>query len=101
MILSEDYKNYIGPTLTNAFIDDENITEEIKKFYGEGKNWNGYLWTYKEIFGDKCYGKNFKFEFVGDDGREHKFHGYINDINQYMNPPFITPCNQNPDYWKK
>ena len=29
----------------------------------------------------------------------HFFHGYINDINQYMNPPMSTPTNQNPKYW--
>lgn len=99
MIFCNDYKDYIGPNLIKAILDDEDITDKIKEIYGINKNWNSYLWTYKEVFGDKCYGKNFRFDFKSDDGRDHFFHGYINDINQYMNPPMSTPTNQNPKYW--
>jgi len=100
MIISEHYKNYIGPPLIKAVLNEEDITEDMLKYYGEKKNWNGYLWTFKELFGDQCYGKNYRFEFKSEDGREHYFHGFINDINQYMNPPLHTPVNQDPKYWE-
>ena len=64
-----------------------------KKIYGPDNNWQGYLWTYQEIFGKDCYGKNFRCDFESDDGRKHWFYGFINDIQQYYNPPLATPYN--------
>ena len=49
----------------------------------------------KVMKSEDCYGKNYRFEFKSEDGREHYFHGFINDMNQYMNPPLATPMNQN------
>ena len=37
---------------------------------------------------------NFKCEFKSEDGKDHWFYGFINDINQYFNPPLHTPMNQ-------
>ncbi len=95
MIESEYYKKYKGPNLIRCVFDNEDITEKIKTFYGTNNNWNGKLYTYKEIFGDDSKNKHFKCEFKSDDGREHWFHGFIHDTNQYMNPPLATPINNN------
>jgi len=103
MIHSDHYKNYRGPKLVKAILIspspiggkiDEDITESIKAIYGPECNWQGYLWTYKEAFGENCYGKNFKCEFKSEDGIDHWFYGFINDIDQYFNPPLHTPINQ-------
>lgn len=91
MILSEHYQNYRGPSLTKAILDEKEITNQIQEKYGPNKNWQGYLWTYKELFGSDSYGKNFRCDFISEDGRKHWFYGFINDINQYFNPPLATP----------
>jgi len=104
MIESEYYKAYRGPSLVKVILNEEDITEKIKEKYGENNNWSGFLWTYKELFGSECQGKHFRCDFKGradgddgDDGddrddREYWFHGYIHDINNYMNPPLApTP----------
>jgi hypothetical protein len=64
MIQSEYYEKYRGPHLTN-----EDITEKIKEFYGEKKNWSGCLWTYNELFGPDSQGKHFRCDFKGEDDR--------------------------------
>ena len=94
MIVSDYYLNYKGPKLTKATLDGENIIPLIQPKYGPEKNWSGYLWTYKEMFGDKSHGKQIHCEFISEDGRKHWFYGYINDTNQYFNPPLATPMNQ-------
>lgn len=95
MIESEYYKKYKGPKLVKCTFNDEDITEKMSKFYGETNNWNGKLYTYAEIFGDDCINKHFRLDFKSEEhGREHWFHGFIHDINQYMNPPQFTPMNQ-------
>ena len=95
MIHSETYQNYRGPPLIKAILGKDDITIEMKILYGENYNWNGCLWTYKEIFGEKCVNQNYRFDFKGEDGRDHWFHGFITDINQYCNPPLATPVNHN------
>tara|TARA_B100000214_G_C23576600_1_gene449886 strand:+ start:68 stop:343 length:276 start_codon:yes stop_codon:yes gene_type:complete len=87
MILSEHYQNYRGPSLIKAILDDTEITNQIQEKYGPNKNWQGYLWTYKELFGSDSYGKNFRCDFISEDGRKYWFYGFINDTNQYFNPP--------------
>ena len=53
MIHSEFYENYRGPSLTKATYNQVNdITEKIRNLYGKNNNWQGKLWTYKEIFGE-------------------------------------------------
>lgn len=93
MIVSDYYQNYKGPKLTKAILDGEDITQLIQEKYSPENNWSGCLWTYKELFGEKSYGKHFRCDFVSEDERKHWFHGYINDINQYFNPPLATPFN--------
>lgn len=100
MLVSDCYQNYIGPPLIYAVLDEVDVTTSIQEHYGEKKNWNGCLWTFKEMFGDKCYGKHFRLDFKSEDGREHYQHGFINNINEYMNPPMATPVNQDPKYWE-
>ena len=94
MIQSEYYEKYRGPHLTKVTLNNEDITEKIKEFYGEKNNWSGCLWTYKELFGLDSQGKHFRCDFKEEDGKEHWYHGYIHDINNYMNPPLATPVNQ-------
>ena len=95
MIHSEYYENYRGPNLTKATYNKiYDITEKIRTLYGEDNNWQGKLWTYKEIFGETSNGSDFYCEFHSDDGRKHWFHGFIEDSEQYFNPPLATPMNQ-------
>ena len=94
MLQSEHYKSYRGPPLIKAILGYEDITEEMIELYGENCNWQGFLWTYKEAFGDEAYGKNFRFDFKDEDGRDHWFHGFITDINDYFNPPLVAPITQ-------
>ena len=94
MLYCENYKSYKGPPLIKAVLGDEDITEEMIELYGENFNWKGYLWTFKEAFGEKSANKNYRFDFKGEDERDHWFHGFITDLNQYFNPPLHTPVNQ-------
>jgi len=103
MIVSDYYQNYSGPNLIKATMiqslplnqtKEIDITEQIKEKYGPKNNWNGCLWTYKELFGFDSYGYNFRVEFKSEDGRDHWFHGFIHDVNQYFNPPLATPMDQ-------
>ena len=86
MIQCEHYQSYKGPYLVKAIIGTEDITENMIELYGENHNWQGFLWTYKEAFGENAINKHFRFDFIGDDGREHWFYGFITDLNQYFNP---------------
>ncbi len=95
MIQSEHYQNYRGPQLISATLDNENITNLIQEKYGPENNWRGCLWTYNELFGPKSYGKHFRCDFESKDGRKHWFYGFINDVNQYFNPPLATSLNYN------
>ena len=94
MIRSDYYLNYKGPNLVKVIFDNNDITENVRPFYGENNNWCGNLWTYKEIFGENSLNKKFRFDFKSDDGRDHWFHGFIHDMDQFMNPPLATPYNQ-------
>ena len=78
------YQNYKGPNLSKATLNNDDITERIKNIYGKDNNWQGKLWTYKEIFGETCKGSDFYCEFHSDDGRKHWFHGFIEDSEQYF-----------------
>ena len=62
MLYCENYKSYKGPPLIKAVLGDEDITEEMIELYGENFNWKGYLWTFKEAFGEKSLNKNFRFD---------------------------------------
>ena len=96
MIDCEHYQNYKGPDLTKATLNDENIINIIQEKYGEKNNWNGFLYKYSDIFGDDNHniGKKFYCEFQDETGRIHWFHGFIDDLNQYFNPPLATPMNK-------
>lgn len=94
MIHCEHYSSYTGPKLVRAVLDTEDITDKMTEIYGSQCNWQGSLWTFKEAFGENSINKHFRFDFKGEDGREHWFHGFITDINQYFNPPLATPMNQ-------
>jgi len=98
MIDCEHYQNYKGPNLTLAQLwkkgcQRENITENIKKFYGEN-NWNGKLYQYSEVFPDKDSSYHFYVEFIDNTGRKHWFHGMVGEPNQIFNPQLATPINQ-------
>ena len=93
MIDCDYYKDYIGPDLVKATLDNkEDFTQNLINIYGINRNWNGKLYTYKEVFGKKCQGKYFRIDFQKD--KYHNwFHGYISDIDEYMKPPLIHPTN--------
>jgi len=87
MIPCEHYSSYTGPKLVKAILDSEDITDKMTLVYGPGFNWNGYLWTFKESFGENSANKHYRLDFVSEDGIEYWFHGFITDLNQYFNPP--------------
>ena len=100
MIQSKYYQSYQGPPLVNATLfnttpphDTQDITSIIQEKYGINHNWNGSLYTYFDIFGPDCRGKNFRCDFLSEDGRKHWFYGTIDDIHQFFNPPLSTPYN--------
>ena len=96
MIYSEYFQKYKGPNLTKApFNNVYDITEKIMDLYGEGNNWQGKLWKYKEILGNECIGDKFYCEFHSEDGRKHWFNGMIGEPSQFFNPPLAQPFNQN------
>jgi hypothetical protein len=92
MIKSEYYQNYKGPNLVKATLDNVDIMDQIKNFYGEQNDWNQKLWTYNEVFGEAK--GQFHIEFVSEDGRRHWFYGQVGKKDQYFNPPLSTPMNQ-------
>ena len=87
MLYSEHYNSYRGPPLIKATLDGSDITDKMMELYGKTCNWKGYLWTYKEAFGEDCSNKNFRFDFKDKDEKEYWFHGFITDLNQYFSPP--------------
>ena len=98
MIHSDYYQKYKGPNLTKAILnDDQDITELIKKFYGDKNDWCGKLWTYQDVFGYNCKGSKFYCEFHSEDQRKHWFHGFINNEKNNFNIPLHTPMNQGND----
>jgi hypothetical protein len=94
MIPSASYQNYRGPPLVKAILGTDDITEQMKEIYSESYNWQGNLWTFREIFGETCLNKHFRFDFESVGGHDHWFQGFITDFNQYFNPPLATPMNQ-------
>ena len=94
MILSDYYQNYKGPDLIKATLNDDDITELIYNFYGENNNWNGCLWSFKDIFTNDCFSKKFYCEFKSNDGRIHWFEGHIDTLDDIFNFPLATPINQ-------
>jgi len=96
MIDCEHYQNYKGPNLTKAILNGENIINIIQEKYGEENNWNGFLYKYSDVFGNdnNNIGKKYYCEFQDETGRIHWFHGFIDDLNQYFNPPLATPMNK-------
>ena len=94
MIHCECYSSYTGPKLVRAVLDEEDITDKMTEIYGPQCNWQGFLWTFKEAFGENSTNKNFRFDFKGEEGRDHWFHGFITDINDYFNPPLVAPITQ-------
>jgi hypothetical protein len=86
MIPSSYYLQYSGPPLLSCHIDGVDITDKLSTKYGKDHNWQGCLWTYKELFGPDCQGKQVAFVFQAE-GHTTWFHRYIQDIHQYMNPP--------------
>jgi hypothetical protein len=94
MIESEYYQKYVGPPLVKCTVNEIDMTSRMLDIYGEKQNWRGGLWTYKEVFGPNHLGSKFRFDFIGDDGRKHWFHGWVEDENQYCNFPLATPMNQ-------
>ena len=81
------YENYKGPNLTKAILNDIDITKIIQEKYGENNDWQGKLWKYNEIFGNSSLGKKIYCEFHSDDGRKYWFNSWIDDNNNFFNPP--------------
>ena len=99
MIESDAYQNYRGPELTKAQVwkkleEKVDITEEMKRLYGENNNWNRMLYNYGDVFPDKDSSYQYYVEFHSDNGRKHWFHGMIGEKNQIFNPPLACPINQ-------
>jgi len=81
MIESDYYKDYRGPPLVVCIIDNQDHTKLIKEKYGQNHNWNGNLYTYRELFGDDCEHKQYKMTFINC-----WIYGTILDKDQYFHP---------------
>ena len=77
------------PELTLVTLNGVNITENVKLFYGVNKDWNNKLWKYYEIFGKESLNNRFYIEYMTIEGRKYWTFGFINDLNQYFNPPKV------------
>ena len=87
MIDSEYYGRIHGPELTKAILHDVSIIDNVREKYGQNNNWQGKLYTYKDIFGENSIGGKIYFEFQNTDGKKYWFHGFVNDLTQYFHPP--------------
>ena len=87
MIDSEYYGEIHGPELTKAILHNVSIIDNVREKYGQNNNWQGKLYTYKDIFGENSKGKKIYFEFQDTHGTKYWFHGFVNDLSQYFHPP--------------
>ena len=87
MIESDFYRDYHGPMLTKATLNNVDILESIQEKYGDGNNWQGQIWTYEELFGRDSVGQHIYCEFEDKDKRLHWFRDYIQDISDNFHPP--------------
>jgi hypothetical protein len=86
----EHYKNYRGPKLVKAVLNNtKDITDVIQEKYGGDNNWNNKLWYVHEVFGNCDKGDKIYCEFISKDGRKHWFYTFIDDKTQYFNPPLV------------
>ena len=83
MIVTEYYRSYEGPELIICTVGDENLTDQIREFYGSDRRWKNRLHTYGELFGPDSVGKTVRMEFLGNDGRTHWFYNYVHDLESY------------------
>lgn len=81
--------SHIGPKLTLVTLGGVDITEKVRTYYGIDNNWQGKLWKYNDIFGIDSLNQRFYIEYTTRDQRKHWTFGFVNDINQYFNPPRV------------
>lgn len=101
MSYCEDYKNYKGPPMTKATLNNEDVLSIVVPFYGDKLDWRESWWTAKEVFGDNCVGKEFYFEWTNEHGVSH-LKGEIINLGICINPLAWLPFNLNgPVYWSE
>ena len=90
MIDSVHYKNYKGPKLVKCELvsNKKNLKDDFDFFYGPIHNWNGVIYTYKDIFSSEHKGEQFYMEFQSDTGK-HWFYGIVGEPEQYFYPPMM------------
>lgn len=91
MLESNYYRDYRGPQLSQCLIDGHDYTEGMREVYGPNQNWQGCLWTYKEILEDflklnDCSNTHFRIEFCDGENRTYWTNAFVTDKYQYYNP---------------
>tara|TARA_B100002019_G_C20768387_1_gene356365 strand:+ start:59 stop:358 length:300 start_codon:yes stop_codon:yes gene_type:complete len=81
--------SHVGAELTLVTLNGIDITEKIKGYYGINRDWQAKLWKYSDIFGIDSLNQRFYIEYTTQEQRKHWTFGFVNDINQYFNPPRI------------
>ena len=90
MIDSVYYKNYKGPKLVKCelTLNKTQLKDDFDFFYGPNHDWNGMIYTYKDIFSSEHKGEQFYMEFQSDTGK-HWFYGIVGEPEQYFYPPMM------------
>ena len=86
MVTTTHFDNYQGPQLIQATLNQTNILDSIKEYYGEHNNWNHQFYSYKDLFGENSKGKRFYLEFQKENGRRFWYHSFVNDPSQLFIP---------------
>ena len=95
MLAYEHYTDYCGPEMHSCLIDGIDYTEAMRQVYGPDRNWQGLLYTYKEMLEGclklpDCSNTQFRIEYKDENGATYWEHSFVNDKHQYYNPTMFT-----------
>ena len=91
MLVCEYYKGDKGPAFRTCQINGTDYTEAMRKVYGPDQNWQGFLYTYKEMLEGflklpDCSNTQFRIEYLSDNGATYWENAFVTDKHQYYNP---------------
>ena len=76
-----------GLDIIKATINNHDITERIKHYYGVNNDWQNRVWKNKEIFGDNSLKSNYYIEFKSSKNVKYWFNGFVNNLDEYFYAP--------------
>ena len=66
-----------GLDIIKATINNYDITERVKYYYGINNDWQNRVWTNKEIFGENSLKCNYYMEFKSNKNVIYWFNGFV------------------------